>query len=100
MQRLEELRNFKRATGHCSVPMKFPSNPVLLDLQNGEKGLKNGGKRREIWVAKQKAKVQKRHEKRMALELRGVCLTRGRIQCFALIQFRACPAVYAFSCFF
>ena len=29
LQRLEELRQFKRATGHCSVPMKFPSNPGL-----------------------------------------------------------------------
>ena len=29
LQRLEELRQFKRVTGHCSVPMKFPSNPGL-----------------------------------------------------------------------
>lgn len=43
-QRLEELRDFKRATGHCSVPMKFPSNPgKLAAVAGGRAGAVSSG---------------------------------------------------------
>ena len=43
-QRLEELRNFKRATGHCSVPMKYPSNPGLARWVHTQRMRRRNGK--------------------------------------------------------
>lgn len=44
LQRLDELRNFKRATGHCSVPMKFPSNPGLARWVHTQRMRRRNGK--------------------------------------------------------
>jgi len=44
LQRLDELRDFKRHTGHCSVPMKFPSNPGLARWVHTQRMRRRNGK--------------------------------------------------------
>lgn len=44
LQRLDELRRFKRVTGHCSVPMKYPSNPGLARWVHTQRMRRRNGK--------------------------------------------------------
>jgi len=44
LQRLDELRDFKRHTGHCSVPMKFPDNPGLARWVHTQRMRRRNGK--------------------------------------------------------